>query len=87
MEFCDQGSLENYVQTKSDNKLSVSESLYIMRQLVNGFKHLREKNIVHRDLKPANILIHKGIIKIADFGFAKVELDSNNLKTQVNIFD
>jgi serine/threonine protein kinase len=55
--------------------------------LVNGFKHLREKNIVHRDLKPANILIHKGIIKIADFGFAKVELDSNNLKTQVNIFN
>jgi serine/threonine protein kinase len=53
--------------------------------LVNGFKHLREKNIVHRDLKPANILIHKGVIKIADFGFAKVEIDSNNLKTQVNI--
>jgi serine/threonine-protein kinase ULK2 len=27
--------------------------------------------IIHRDLKPANILNHDGIVKIADFGFAK----------------
>lgn len=28
--------------------------------------------VVHRDLKPANIFIHKGQIKIADFGLAKL---------------
>lgn len=54
-----------------------------MKQLVSGFKHLREKNIVHRDLKPANILIHKGILKIADFGFAKFDLEQSSLKTMV----
>jgi serine/threonine protein kinase len=27
--------------------------------------------IIHRDLKPANILIHHGVYKICDFGFAK----------------
>ena len=32
---------------------------------------LHENGIVHRDLKPANILMHQGICKIADFGFAK----------------
>jgi serine/threonine protein kinase len=28
--------------------------------------------VIHRDIKPANILIHKGIAKITDFGFARV---------------
>lgn len=26
--------------------------------------------IIHRDIKPANILIHNGVPKLADFGFA-----------------
>ena len=44
----------------------------ILKQIVNGFKKVHEKNIIHRDIKPANFLIHKGIVKIADFGFARV---------------
>jgi serine/threonine protein kinase len=27
---------------------------------------------MHRDLKPDNILLHNGIIKLADFGFCKI---------------
>ena len=42
-----------------------------MIQIVNGFKQLVNIGIIHRDLKPANILNHDGIVKIADFGFAK----------------
>lgn len=26
---------------------------------------------MHRDLKPDNILLHNGLIKLADFGFCK----------------
>ena len=26
---------------------------------------------MHRDIKPENILIHNGVLKIADFGFCK----------------
>jgi len=33
---------------------------------------VHQKNIIHRDVKPANFLIHNGIVKIADFGFARV---------------
>jgi serine/threonine-protein kinase ULK2 len=43
----------------------------IMIQIVNGFKELIKIGVIHRDLKPANILNHEGIVKIADFGFAK----------------
>lgn len=28
--------------------------------------------MIHRDIKPANILLHDGIAKISDFGFARV---------------
>lgn len=27
---------------------------------------------MHRDIKPANILLHNGIAKISDFGFARI---------------
>ena len=34
-------------------------------------KELYKENIIHRDLKLENILMHKNVIKISDFGFAK----------------
>ncbi len=37
-----------------------------------GYRCLYDNKIVHRDLKVANILMHNGISKIADFGFAKL---------------
>lgn len=41
-------------------------------QMLNGFKTLVRNNIMHRDFKLANVLKHNGILKIADFGFAKI---------------
>ena len=34
--------------------------------------------IVHRDLKPENLLIINGVIKIADFGIARILEDATN---------
>lgn len=39
-------------------------------EIVKGYEHLLKNRIIHRDIKPENILIHNGIYKIADFGFA-----------------
>lgn len=33
---------------------------------------LYKSKIIHRDIKPANILLHNGVAKITDFGFARV---------------
>jgi serine/threonine protein kinase len=30
-----------------------------------------EKGVIHRDFKPPNVLIHEGVLKIGDLGFAK----------------
>jgi serine/threonine-protein kinase ULK/ATG1 len=43
-----------------------------LKQICNGFKEVHKKNIIHRDVKPANFLIHNNVVKIADFGFARV---------------
>lgn len=43
----------------------------VLKDILNGFKYLYDKEIIHRDLKPANILINDGVYKISDFGFAK----------------
>jgi serine/threonine protein kinase len=36
---------------------------------------VHKNNVIHRDIKPANFLIHKGVIKISDFGFARTVND------------
>ena len=36
-----------------------------------------EKKVYHRDIKPENILVHNGVPKIADFGFAQAINEKN----------
>ena len=53
--------------------LPVDEALDISMQIARGLEKAHSKNIVHRDIKPANILLaDDGIVKIVDFGLAKL---------------
>ena len=76
MEFCNGGSLEEYLK-KNDGLLSEDEAQLIMSELLEAFLEMNEKNLMHRDIKPANILIHNGKIKLADFGFSRVFEESD----------
>ncbi|CAD8206158.1 unnamed protein product [Paramecium pentaurelia] len=68
-EYCADGDLRNIMKGR---KIPETEVNQIFCQLATGFKELVKANIIHRDLKPANIMNHRGIVKIADFGFSKI---------------
>ncbi|MEJ2614739.1 MAG: serine/threonine-protein kinase, partial [Ignavibacteriaceae bacterium] len=68
------------------SKLELNEALDIALQICEGLKKAHEKNIIHRDIKPANIFITKdGIVKILDFGLAKMKGQSHLTKFESTI--
>lgn len=52
--------------------LPPGEVRHWMKGLVNGVAHLHDNGVVHRDLKPANLFLEEGVVKIGDYGLAKL---------------
>lgn len=53
--------------------LPLPEAMDITAQITAGLKKAHSVNMIHRDIKPANIIITEdGIVKILDFGLAKI---------------
>ena len=46
---------------------------------MKGLEYLHSQGIIHRDLKPENVLLHEGIIKIADFGLSSLEASRRSI--------
>uniref|UniRef100_A0A8C5X1G7 Eukaryotic translation initiation factor 2 alpha kinase 2 n=1 Tax=Malurus cyaneus samueli TaxID=2593467 RepID=A0A8C5X1G7_9PASS len=69
MEFCEQGTLENWIaQHREDRNYHVMAQEKFL-QIVKGVEYIHSKKLIHRDLKPQNIFIsHDDKIKIGDFG-------------------
>ncbi|EJD55307.1 hypothetical protein AURDEDRAFT_132470 [Auricularia subglabra TFB-10046 SS5] len=70
-EYCQGGSLQALLDLGRIEDERIVQ-VYTM-QILEGLLYLHSKGIVHRDIKPDNILLdHEGVIKLVDFGAAKV---------------
>ena len=86
MEYADGGDLSSFVQTykKARKRIKESDLMRIFVQITLALKHVHEHNILHRDLKSQNIfLTRKGIVKLGDFGIAKVLENTDFAKTMI----
>jgi len=53
--------------------LSVSDSIGVTQCLLEALVYAHGKGITHRDIKPANLIKEKsGVVKVTDFGIAKI---------------
>lgn len=93
LEYCDIGDLSKYMtaykQHHLDNpNMSEEQVKTIVEQIMCGMKYMNSLGIVHRDIKPHNILLQTNnmcpngiLVKISDFGFAKVMNPNDNANT------
>jgi len=65
--------------------LPTAEVIPVFCQILDGINHAHEYGIIHRDIKPANmILTENGILKVLDFGIARL-LGTNRMTRAGNI--
>ena len=81
MEYFPSDTLEDRIRVQT---LTLKETKRLMLQICDGVYHFHRMGIVHRDLKPFNILVNsEGIVKITDFGIARVYKKEKMYDTQI----
>ncbi|KAJ7267704.1 kinase-like domain-containing protein [Mycena haematopus] len=82
LELIQGGDLLDYIL--QHNGLSEDMAKHITYQMCQALAYIHNKGIAHRDLKPENVLLTNDdppIVKVADFGLAKIVDSMTMLKT------
>lgn len=81
MEFIDGQTLKDVF---AEERLSLAQVLDYGMQIARGLASAHGQKITHRDIKPSNImLMPDGVIKILDFGVAKVLEPTSSIQEQL----
>lgn len=79
MEFVNGRDLYDLIYSPS-RSFTILEKLRILYQTASGLACAHQNGVVHRDVKPANIMVREdGIVKITDFGIARLTRESLTL--------
>ena len=69
MPFVNGESLRNALS--SGKRLSIAETISVLRDVARALAFAHEQGVVHRDIKPDNVLLAGGSAVVTDFGIAK----------------
>ena len=71
MEYVDGTDVARMIAKKG--RLHTEHAMAITAHVCDALAYAHERGIIHRDIKPANIMVgYDGMVKVADFGLAKV---------------
>ena len=79
MEFVEGSTIESIMQQR---RIPLRDCIDYASQLLSALSYAHTHGVVHRDIKPPNMMLTpEGIIKLMDFGIAKISVDHRLTQT------